>query len=210
MTDEIKRAAAFQTDPRWAAEMLGVSVIQGMKFVCQMPDAGPWKMVRWKMAGVTDALLLVSEISGPWRLDDGEFELVKIEPMFEPKERAMSHMEEVERRSATLYKAPRVSLDDIKANIKMRYDFTAAEALEGMAGNGATFARNAPEVLLSICLLVTQNGFTIIGKSARASPENFDREYGKQLAYEDAVKQLWPLMGYALREKLWCETSAEG
>lgn len=25
---------------------------------------------------------------------------------------------------------------------------------------------------------------------------------GRKLAYEDAVRQLWPLMGYALREKL--------
>ncbi len=42
----------------------------------------------------------------------------------------MSHMEEVERRSAALYKAPRVSLDDIKAAIACRYDLTAAEGLK--------------------------------------------------------------------------------
>ncbi len=47
-----------------------------------------------------------------------------------------------------------------------------------------------------------QNGFTVIGKSAPASPENFDPEKGKRFAYEDAVKQLWPLEGYALRERL--------
>lgn len=114
----------------------------------------------------------------------------------------MSHMEEVERRSAALYKAPRVSLGDIKAAIAKRYDFTAASALEGMSGNGATFAANAPEALLSICLLVMQNGFTVIGKSAPASPENFDPAYGKELAYEDAIKQVRPLMGYALRDRL--------
>lgn len=47
-----------------------------------------------------------------------------------------------------------------------------------------------------------QNGFTVIGKSAPASPENFNAELGRQFAYDDAVRQLWPLMGYALRDKL--------
>jgi hypothetical protein len=47
-----------------------------------------------------------------------------------------------------------------------------------------------------------KNGFTLVGKSAPASPENFDREKGQRFAYEDAIKQLWPLEGYALRERL--------
>ncbi len=47
-----------------------------------------------------------------------------------------------------------------------------------------------------------QNGFTIIGKSAPASPENYDADLGKRLAYEDAVRQAWPLEGYALRSVL--------
>jgi len=115
-------------------------------------------------------------------------------------------MEEVERRSAALYKAPRVSLDDIKAAIARRHDFTAAEALDGISfaqgGAGSVFAANAPESLLSICLLVMKNGFTIVGKSAPASPENFDAEYGKTFAYEDAIKQVWPLMGFSLRDRL--------
>ena len=117
----------------------------------------------------------------------------------------MSHMEEVERRSAALYKAPRVSLDDIKAAIKWRFDLNGSDAVGATVGhrvepNGMNSMDSTK--LLSICLLVMQNGFTIIGKSAPASPENFDAEYGRQLAYEDAVKQLWPLMGYALRDRL--------
>lgn len=109
----------------------------------------------------------------------------------------MSHMEEVERRSAQLYKAPRVSLDDIKNAIAARYDFTADKAVVSI---GAPIHDSLK--LLSICLLVMKNGFTIVGKSAPASPENFDSEYGRTLAYEDAVKQVWPLMGYALRDRL--------
>ena len=47
-----------------------------------------------------------------------------------------------------------------------------------------------------------RNGFVVIGKSAPAAPKNFDAEKGRTFAYEDAVRQLWPLMGFALRDKL--------
>jgi hypothetical protein len=56
--------------------------------------------------------------------------------------------------------------------------------------------------LLSVCMLVMRNGFTVIGTSAPASPENFNAELGRKLAYENAIRQLWPLMGFALRDKL--------
>jgi hypothetical protein len=47
-----------------------------------------------------------------------------------------------------------------------------------------------------------RNGFTVIGKSAPASAANFNAELGKKLAYEDAIRQLWPLMGFSLRDRL--------
>lgn len=55
---------------------------------------------------------------------------------------------------------------------------------------------------LTICVLVLNNGFTVVGKSACASPENFDAELGRKIAREDARRQIWPLAGYALRERL--------
>lgn len=93
--------------------------------------------------------------------------------------------------------APRVSLADIEAAIASRYDFTADNAVR------AIYEHYEDSLgVLSICLVVMRNGFTIIGKSAPASPANFDRDLGRKLAYEDAVRQIWPLMGFALREKL--------
>jgi len=92
---------------------------------------------------------------------------------------------------------PRVSLDDMKAKISASYYFTAGEAVNAL-GQPAVGSL----ALLTICILVMQNGFTVIGKSAPASPENFDAEKGRLFAYEDAIKQLWPLEGYALRERL--------
>lgn len=99
--------------------------------------------------------------------------------------------------AAAVATAPRVSLADIHDAIAARYDFTASQALEALG--------HVPGVqlsVLSICLLQMKNGFTVVGKSAPASPQNFDPDFGRQLAYEDAVRQLWPLMGYALCDKL--------
>ena len=56
--------------------------------------------------------------------------------------------------------------------------------------------------LLTLCVLVLKNGFTVTGESACASPENFDAELGKKIARQNAVQKIWPLMGYALKEKL--------
>lgn len=56
--------------------------------------------------------------------------------------------------------------------------------------------------LLTICVLVLANGFTVTGESACASPENFDAEIGKKIARANAVQKIWPLMGYQLRSKL--------
>lgn len=95
--------------------------------------------------------------------------------------------------------APRVSLKDIEDNIALRIDTTGIE----LAANPALDLTTHNSLrILSICLLVMKNGFTVIGKSAPASEQNYDMELGKRLAYEDAIRQLWPLMGYALREKL--------
>jgi Phage protein (N4 Gp49/phage Sf6 gene 66) family len=93
--------------------------------------------------------------------------------------------------------APRVSLDDMKAKIAGESYFTIGAALAAM-----NMPVSPATDLLTVCILEMQNGFTIIGKSAPASPENFDADKGKRFAYEDAIKQLWPLEGYALREKL--------
>lgn len=94
--------------------------------------------------------------------------------------------------------APRISLADLEANIAECHYLLGAQAVNAAGG----FSRFASIDTLTICLIATQNGFTIIGKSAPASAANFDPDLGRKLAYEDAVRQLWPLMGYALRDRL--------
>jgi hypothetical protein len=110
------------------------------------------------------------------------------------------NLQEGDREAAAVAKAPRVSLADIEGAIAGRYHVTGAEAIYSAALLNANDLKSLN--VLSICILVLHNGFTIIGKSAPASPENFNTELGRKLAYEDCIRQLWPLMGFALREKL--------
>lgn len=107
---------------------------------------------------------------------------------------ALQASEDLAARGAT---APRVSLESMKDKIGRADYFTAGDVVFGSDPHAAH-----PLDLLTICILTMSNGFTVIGKSAPASPENFDAEKGKQFAFEDAIKQLWPLEGYALRERL--------
>ena len=122
--------------------------------------------------------------------------------------------------------APRVTPADIEANIVSEHYFTAADAVAGyhpaisVLING--LRKHAPEVLgawdsarakvegevpqslglLTFCVLVLRNGFTVTGESACASPENFDAEIGRKIARQNAINKVWTLMGYALKERL--------
>lgn len=59
-----------------------------------------------------------------------------------------------------------------------------------------------PGTTLTVCCLKLQNGFTVTGESACASPENFDEELGRKIARKDAENKIWMLEGYLLREQL--------
>ena len=96
--------------------------------------------------------------------------------------------------------APRITPDDIEGNIEAEYFFTAADGIRG--ANELECERGNPLTLLTFCVLVLKNGFTVTGESACASPENFDAEIGRKIARQNAVQKIWPLMGYALKEKL--------
>ena len=101
--------------------------------------------------------------------------------------------------------APRVTPNNIESNIAEEVYFTAADGMYGNAkanGSGLALANTHPANLLTFCVIVLKNGFTVVGHSACASPENFDAEIGRKIARENAVREIWPLMGYELRTKL--------
>lgn len=87
-----------------------------------------------------------------------------------------------EAESAAVAVAPRVTLDGMEAKIA-KIDYLYHKHL-------------------TICVLEMENGFFVVGESAPASVANFDADLGRKFAYENAIRQLWKLEGYALREVL--------
>jgi hypothetical protein len=119
----------------------------------------------------------------------------------------MSIEQDIEQRAS---KAPRVTPADIEAEIMEEHYFRASDGVIGMAmlnagrmptgGEGASVSQSLS--LLTFCVLVLRNGFTVTGESACASPENFDAEIGRKVARAAAVAKVWPLLGFRLRDSL--------
>lgn len=120
--------------------------------------------------------------------------------------------------------APRVTPSDIEANIVAAHYFTAANGVDGYdiavlraseptapltlaaVSDDPDLSKTTvigPLSLLTFCVLVLRNGFTVTGESACASPENFDAEVGRKIARASAVNKIWPLMGYDLKQRLY-------
>ena len=103
--------------------------------------------------------------------------------------------------------APRVTPADVEANIASEHYFTAADGQVGAIARSTIedawdVAADAPLELLTFCVLVLRNGFTVTGESACVSRENFDAEIGRKVARENAISKMWPLLGFSLKQKL--------
>lgn len=85
---------------------------------------------------------------------------------------------------------PRVTLEELEANI-VKTDYVQQD-------------------LLTVCILTLKNGFSVVGKSACAVPGNFKLDVGQRLARNDAVNQIWALMGYELKTKVALAMDATG
>ena len=107
---------------------------------------------------------------------------------------------EMEIQAKGLTAAPRVTPADIEANIASEHYFTAAEGVVGNVDEDGDIPQSLD--LLTFCVLVLRNGFTVTGESACASPENFDADTGRKVSRRNAVAKIWPLMGYELKSKL--------
>lgn len=99
-------------------------------------------------------------------------------------------LEATDRRAAENATKPRVTLESMRAKIL----------------HESYIVQFRP---LTICVIETTDGFFIVGDSAPASPENYKEDLGKQLAYEDCIRQMWKLEGYALRVKLHADALAD-
>ena len=106
--------------------------------------------------------------------------------------------------------APRVTPKRINEVIVREDYFTAADGASGVlheaacGSNPIVDCRGIPRhlSLLTFCVLTLENGFTVTGESACASPENFNAEIGRKIARENAVNKVWMLEGYLLKQAL--------
>lgn len=116
--------------------------------------------------------------------------------------------------------APRVTPADVQAVIVCEHYFTADD---GALGSYFNHDDTRQEVLhqpidhqkvhqrlslLTFCVLTLSNGFTVTGESACASPENYDEQIGRDIAKQNAMQKIWPLLGYELCTKLAGQTDA--
>lgn len=96
--------------------------------------------------------------------------------------------------------APRITPDHIDSKIK---------AVRFVSGDvdpdyfAEDYKNDCGAKSLTICILTLENGFTVTGESACASPENFDLKIGREIAYKNAREKIWELEGYLLKEKLY-------
>jgi hypothetical protein len=96
--------------------------------------------------------------------------------------------------------APRVTLAGLDDIIVSEHYFTAADGVAGADYGDRKVA--SPLDLLTICVLVLKNGFTVTGESACASPANFNADIGRRLAFSNAKNKIWPLEGYFLKQQI--------
>lgn len=99
--------------------------------------------------------------------------------------------------------APRVTPDHIENVISECHYFTAYDGIRARnMGVGDAWTAHPSTDLLTFCVLVLKNGFTVTGESACASPENFDAEIGRKIARDNAIQKIWLLEGYLLKQRL--------
>lgn len=83
--------------------------------------------------------------------------------------------------------APRVKPEELDANI------VDVEYVKHISKGGQ---------VLRWAVLTTKSGYAVTGRpSVAVSPANDRESIGLQVAYENAKNELWPLMGYALKEE---------
>jgi hypothetical protein len=105
--------------------------------------------------------------------------------------------EEIQAKGLT---APRVTPADVEGAIASEWYINGGDAQADDFQPPVPAA--SPLRLLTFCVLVLKNGFTVTGESACASPENYNQELGRKIARQNAVQKIWPLLGFRLRDRI--------
>lgn len=112
--------------------------------------------------------------------------------------------------------APAVTMEHIESQIDFEHYFTAFEGVIGeQVHHDGGETPELPVViqdelrLMTFCIVILKNGFKVVGQASCASPERYNKEIGQKFARENAVQQLWQILGYELKTMLHTIKSAE-
>lgn len=89
----------------------------------------------------------------------------------------------------------------ITRHMKITAEQGDQQAQEDLNNGRHVHPKDNPLALLTFCVLVLKNGFTVTGESACVAHENFNAAIGREIARENAVEKIWPLLGYELKQK---------
>ena len=102
-------------------------------------------------------------------------------------------LNETEKLGAAGADHPRITLDYIKSQVDHHWFTTADRCI----AERSKILAHEPLKRLTLCFMVMKNGFVFVGKSAPLSPANFDAGKGMTFAYEDCIRQAWPMFAFA-------------
>lgn len=105
---------------------------------------------------------------------------------------AIDNLEERIARGRVLDAIPTSTPDEVRSQID-----AASSIGPAIHSIGSAFAT------VTICLMVLQNGTKLVGVNyGPVSEGNFDADKGRAYARHDAIRQIWPLLGFELRNKV--------
>ena len=99
---------------------------------------------------------------------------------------------------------PTVSKSSIEAKIRGVYFINAGEAIK--TSNGGYTDRDLAELnLVTICIIILENGFKVEGTSACVDLGGCNIIKKRKEAYDAAFEKIWEKEGYLLKQKMFEE-----
>lgn len=97
-----------------------------------------------------------------------------------------------------------VSKASIEAKIRGAYFINAGAAVQ--ASDQGYNERDLEELkLVTICIIILENGFKVEGTSACVDPSRYNEAIGRKEAYDNAFEKIWEKEGYLLKQKMFEE-----
>lgn len=98
--------------------------------------------------------------------------------------------------------APRITLDFLKSQIEVVYymdggTFASRATWTDWSDKAVSRKDHQPT---TICMMVLRSGFVVLGQATPVSAANYDPVKGREIAYEQCIRQLWPLFGFAAKQ----------